>query len=171
MINTCMITFDEIYWTIHLMWWYFQNEEPVDVVFLDYQIMKRCSPVVDIMHLMFTSSDEAYRRDHYEELINYYYECLGSRLKELDCDVSKSYPRDIFETHLKALLPFGMVIAFMFLPLQLSEPADFLDLEEVAKNADDPKEQDLSFKDPKTKEAYCDRINGLIRDFVKFNVL
>lgn len=58
------------------------------------------NPVGDLMHFIFSGSDEEFRRLHYQRLLDHYYTELSAALQKLNVDVEKVYPRATFENDL-----------------------------------------------------------------------
>lgn len=68
---------------------------------VDFQTIQGASPVVDLLYFIFTSSDEDFRQEYYDKLINHYYTELSAALKRLNLDPEKIYSRDDYDRELK----------------------------------------------------------------------
>lgn len=56
---------------------YLQNGRPIDIRFLDFQIMRYASPVCDLMYYIFSCTTKSLRDKHYRDFIDTYYESLS----------------------------------------------------------------------------------------------
>lgn len=88
--------------------------KPTEMRFLDYQLTRLASPVIDISYFLCFSAPE-YIIENIEEYIQYYYKRFSYFLKELDTDVEKVYPFEIFMQHWKIHGKFGLAL-LLFVP-------------------------------------------------------
>lgn len=54
----------------------FQNNVPVDIRLLDWQITRWASPACDLVYYLFCSTSKVFRDIHYEDLLAEYYKSL-----------------------------------------------------------------------------------------------
>lgn len=148
----------------------FQDGEPIAVKLLDWQMVKKTSPIVDIAYLLFSSTDEHLRGKHYNDLIELYYKTLSASLAKMDCDINKCFPRSVFENHLKVFMPFGLIMACITAPMFMSEAEDIPDMDLIMQK-ETFTEEDMVMKNSKSQQKYEDRIRGIVKDMCDFNIV
>ncbi|KAL0809689.1 hypothetical protein ABMA28_011206 [Loxostege sticticalis] len=141
----------------------------LQLIAVDYQTMHVGSVAMDLLYFIFTGSDGAFRAKHYEQLIDYYYDNLAAALKRLNLDPEEAFPRSVFDEELKEMLPFGLVVSCMLLPLIT------VDLANVPRGKDGEYESE-SFDDMfgmlKNVNALCEqRVNEVVDDYVRWGIL
>lgn len=84
----------------------------VDIKIVDLQTLQGGSPVTDLLYFIFTGSDEQFRAQYYEKLIDHYYQELSAALKRLHLNPDQIYSRQNFDEELKEvshyLIPCGL---------------------------------------------------------------
>jgi hypothetical protein len=68
-------------WNNNMMFRHDKNGNPVEVKLLDFQIMRYGSPVLDVVHYIFTSTTKELRDQHYQEFLDVYYDTLSSLIR------------------------------------------------------------------------------------------
>ncbi|XP_059046948.1 uncharacterized protein LOC131842430 [Achroia grisella] len=134
------------------------------IVPLDYQTIQMGSPVLDLLYFIYTGSDEAFRREHYERLIDRYYTELCRALSNLDINSDDVYPREDYEYDLKEFSDFGLITCMCFLPLITVET------ENAPKVGDDPNEI-LEFVTPKYSSQFLEKWNGVINNYIEWEII
>ncbi|XP_061713889.1 uncharacterized protein LOC133522549 [Cydia pomonella] len=132
----------------------------LEIVPIDYQTLRRGNPVGDLMHLVFSGSDEEFRRLHYQRLMDHYFTQLTLALQQLNVDVEKIYPRESFDADLIKFRPVGLYMGIIMAGLVTvtSEEAPKLD-------------GDLTTLQTKPNQLALERINGVVKDYVRWGVL
>lgn len=135
----------------------------INIKTIDFQTMQGGSPVVDLLYLIFTGTDEEFRREHYQALIDHYYEQLCAALKRLDIEPDDVYTREQYDEELREKLRFGLNISIFLLPLITVEAQNAPVLDEHA--------DVTNFSVTKVSEVYPERMRGIINDYVRWGVL
>ncbi|XP_077291486.1 uncharacterized protein LOC143914942 isoform X2 [Arctopsyche grandis] len=156
-------------WTNNILFKY-ENDKPVSVRLLDWQMVKETSPVADIAYLMFSSGDGVLREQHYDDLLNLYHETLSLSLSRMGLNVNDCYPKSAFNEHLRVFLPFGLMMGCITAPLFLMEGADIPDMNEMLKK-DEIHIDDLKMNNINSQNMYKYRVQGMVKDFINLNVL
>ncbi|KAJ0174365.1 hypothetical protein K1T71_010511 [Dendrolimus kikuchii] len=143
---------------------YKRNEDgSVIIKVMDFQTMQGSSPVVDLFYLVITGTDEEFRREHYQRLVEHYYEQLCAALKRLDINPDDVYSRADYDEELRKKLPYSLAMAIFLLPLITVETEDAPVMDEDA---------DLtSFTIDKVSDIYPERMRGIISDYVRWGIL
>ncbi|XP_026739242.1 uncharacterized protein LOC113502052 isoform X2 [Trichoplusia ni] len=135
----------------------------VDIKIVDLQTLQGGSPVTDLLYFIFTGSDEQFRAQYYEKLIDHYYQELSAALKRLHLNPDQIYSRQNFDEELKEKLPFGLALAVFTLPVIT------VDTDKAPKVNESMEITDFSVSN--TSELYKERLNGVINDYVRWGVL
>ncbi|KAG7301170.1 hypothetical protein JYU34_014018 [Plutella xylostella] len=136
-----------------------RKDDKLEIVPVDYQTITAGCPANDLLYFIFTSSDKAFRGQHYQSLIDHYHRQLSDALKRLGKDVDNIYSKETLEQEVKELLPFGLLIAIFILPIVTVE----------AESA--PKFDDITDMEIEPNALYADRFNGIVDDCVEWGVL
>ncbi|XP_059051602.1 uncharacterized protein LOC131846341 [Achroia grisella] len=140
-----------------------KEDGTIHVIPVDFQTITAGSPIIDLIYLIFTGSDEEFRRQHYEQLVEHYYQELTRALRNLNLDIDKHYPRKNFDNDLKDFLPFGLILGVFTLPVITVE----------AENAPTLQGEDgiNSMVISKTSNLYPERLNGIVNDYIRWGIL
>lgn len=96
------------------------------VKFVDFQISYWSTPVCDFMYLLLHSAQADVLENHFEILLEWYLECLNTKLKTLSC--STIYTKQNFLQDLQTLYFFPILLvmnaAFIFCPLDRAQLLD-----------------------------------------------
>lgn len=96
------------------------------VKFVDFQISYWSTPVCDFMYLLLHSAQADVLENHFEILLEWYLECLNTKLKTLSC--STIYTEQNFLQDLQTLYFFPILLvmnaAFIFCPLDRAQLLD-----------------------------------------------
>jgi len=112
------------------------------------------------------STDQNLLLSHLDQLLDLYYETLGLSMKNMGCDVQKSFPKKVFMEHFKKFMPFGLSMVVGALPLTLTEPGDAKQIGDY-----DYKEGDDTKKEIVISDLALRRINGMVDYFEKNDLI
>lgn len=132
------------------------------------------SPAIDFCHFIFVCTDKTFRDQHYEELIEYYYETVRAHLSALGCDAVKVFPYDEFRNHLKKFGKFVLFVAMMALPIICTPNEDLPDLSKLMDNLNGNAENTVEFIDAFNAEKnvnFVSRMSDVVRDMVNYGYL
>ncbi|XP_059051597.1 uncharacterized protein LOC131846337 [Achroia grisella] len=140
-----------------------KEDGSIEVIPVDFQTIVANSPVVDLFYFIFIGSDEQFRREHYEQLIEYYYQELTRALRNLNLNVDKYYTRENYNEDLEKFIPFGLFISLFLLPVITVE----------AENAPSLQGEDgfNTIVTTKTSNLYPERVNGIVNDYIRWGIL
>ncbi|GBP25971.1 hypothetical protein EVAR_84530_1 [Eumeta japonica] len=136
------------------------KQKPIDLCFIDYQLMRYASPVTDISFYLSMSTGRGLRCRHYARLLDIYYGTLAAVLRQGSLDVNEVYPREIFERHLRKYSVLGLVEALIALKIITGDSEAALDVSEM-----NEKVTDVPAVDEGREALYIDRVNGVVDDF------
>ncbi|CAO1394910.1 unnamed protein product [Diamesa serratosioi] len=153
-------------WNNNIMFRY-ENDVPVEIRFLDWQLLRYSSPVCDLLYYIFGCTTKEFRDQYYQQSLNVYYNSVESYIKRLGSDPEKVFPRSAFDEHLMRFGKFGLAMAVMVLPVFTSNAADLPDMDEMAEIYQSGEEIDMTefdFTSSKTIDVYNKRMLGVIHD-------
>lgn len=116
-------------WSNNMLFKHNDDEEVVDVKFIDFQILRYGSPALDLIYFLWTSSREEVREMRLEDLYHIYLETLNNTLEELGCE--ERLTEEEFRQDLKAATDWIIIAICCFLPMMQIESEDVLDMEEM----------------------------------------
>jgi len=105
---------------------------PTNIKFIDYQISRYVSPVIDLVYFIFSSTDKIFRDQHYDELIKIYHNALCKLLKRFGEDPLTLFPYEVLLKQLKQFGKFGLPMALMLIPVMTTAGSDIPDLDKFA---------------------------------------
>lgn len=88
----CAILHGDV-WSNNFLFKY-KEQPPTDCVLIDYQMMNYGPPSSEVLHLLYCNTRKKFRDDHFDELIDFYYDCLQANLSEFD--LNSFLPKDEF---------------------------------------------------------------------------
>ncbi|KAK4884223.1 hypothetical protein RN001_000494 [Aquatica leii] len=135
---------------------------PTDVCFLDWQLARLGSPVLDLTIILFSTTNQEIRDKHYHSLIMEYYNSVCSMLKEFGIDPKQTLPYQVLLHHLKKYSIFGLYWAILLIYIQLQN------VEEKPNSANDVNPFCYNLKN---LQEFHTRVKDLILDFdsLKYN--
>lgn len=87
--------------------------KPTSVCFLDFQLCRYASPVLDLSYFLFTSTNAALRNEHLPNLYRVYYESLAATIKTLGSDPETLFSWTTFQQHLKRFGGYGFIMTML----------------------------------------------------------
>ncbi|KAI8423840.1 hypothetical protein MSG28_012850 [Choristoneura fumiferana] len=90
-----------------------KSETEHQLCFLDFQALRYTNPATDIVHFLFLCTNSNFRFQHFENLLDIYYESLQTFLNLFNLDINNVYSRGHFDLDVKDMLPFGLLIALI----------------------------------------------------------
>lgn len=153
-------------WINNLLFKYSKSQRsPTSMCFIDWQMARVGSPVLDLAHFLFTSTDKKLRDQHYDSLIKEYHHSLSSFLRELGSNPEVLFPFHVFQEHLKIFSVYGLFMAIQVLYFMLSDQEEIPDVHNF-KSEEDAMEH-MKYV-PKNIDQYTTRMKDIIIDLDKF---
>ncbi|XP_018316629.1 uncharacterized protein [Mycetomoellerius zeteki] len=117
-------------WVNNMLFKYDNDDNPIDHIFVDFQLCIYTSPALDLLYFLSTSPSPDVVENKRDILLNEYLGTLSTTMKQLDC---KTQPPTMEE--LKAVLKrrasYGMIASFTVLPIVLCCKTEAKDLGEL----------------------------------------
>ncbi|XP_053670922.1 uncharacterized protein LOC128721220 [Anopheles nili] len=142
---------------------------PNRLILLDWQLAKYGSPALDFVHTIFLSSDESFRRNHYDNMLQTYHHALMSRLEQLgDDSATEWFPLTVLMRLIKLQARQALLLGMLYVPLAVaSEEAT-----SVPDETDEQREDSCSVRISDVSDAkYQSRMSGLLKDIFRLGFL
>ncbi|XP_053692987.1 uncharacterized protein LOC128741299 [Sabethes cyaneus] len=140
-----------------------------DLKFLDWQVSRCGTPVIDLSYFIFCCTDTELRT-RLPELLKKYHTALLQRIDELGSDGAKLFPFETLQLHLKKFARFGFGMALMTLHTTCCVEKDLPDISTTLENSE-LVDLDKYAKDLLYNPAYIKRMTGVCRDMVRLGYL
>lgn len=139
------------------------------ISFLDWQISHYSSPVLDILYNVFSSTDQEFRAQHYDTLLNTYYTSLSEMIRKLGSDPQKLYSYENFQMQLRKFGEYALLLCPMIISVRVAKATDVSNLDEYAQLIEKGENVDLIHKfEGETQEEYSRLVNGIVTDLVNY---
>ncbi|KYM98290.1 hypothetical protein ALC62_10993 [Cyphomyrmex costatus] len=97
-------------WTNNILFKYDKENNPCDLRFIDFQICRYASPVLDILYMLFCCCTQETRSKYFDQVIDEYYEALSRCIERAGYDPNILFPYEVLIQH---LTKFGKYAAGM----------------------------------------------------------
>jgi hypothetical protein len=165
-------------WSNNYLFHYSKRGRPENIVMIDWQISRYCSPIIDLVYFFFICTDSALRLKHFDELLGLYHKELKDLLDHLGGDTMAQFPFTALLRHLKKFGKFGVIMAAMAVPMLQTKKEDLVDMEYMAeqmKDADPTKMEELmkqyTEKNTDNQSVINSRLQGVANDAIKYGYL
>lgn len=132
--------------------------------FLDWQISRFVSPVIDLHHIIFTSTDKPLRDKEYKRLLDHYHLTLTRSIEKLGSD-SNVFSRHDFDEHLRKFGSFAVIASIFNAPISMADSKDIPDLDNFSECLENDEKAVLvqDFGEA-TQLVYSKRVRDLVGD-------
>ncbi|XP_058455393.1 uncharacterized protein LOC131432859 [Malaya genurostris] len=149
-------------WVNNIMYGY-KNALPHELVLIDWQLARYVSPALDVLYFLFCCTDEAFREQHFDEMLRIYHSSISQILHRLGSDPIELFPFSALQDQLKRFGRFAVIMGAFDIPILCTEPADMPALD-----------GDLSeafASSPEAQQRYATRMLGVIHDAIRYGYL
>lgn len=115
-------------WTNNFLYKYMDGT-PVDAKIIDFQLSRCASPVLDLTFVIYACTSQELREEHYEELLQYYYQVLATQISDMGSDPKELYSWEVFMGEIKKYSYFGLAFSFESTPFIVLAPEDAVNME------------------------------------------
>uniref|UniRef100_A0A182SAH1 CHK domain-containing protein n=1 Tax=Anopheles maculatus TaxID=74869 RepID=A0A182SAH1_9DIPT len=158
-------------WINNMMYRY-RKGAPEQVILLDWQSARYASPILDLAYFILCCTDEEFRRRHYDEMMNVYYNSLATLLEQLGHSPQEIFPRTAFLRQLRQYGRFGLLLAAFVVPMLCTRKEDLLDMDATAEMFRETETVDIAIYTKNTNQsAYRKRMSAVIRDTVRYGYI
>ncbi|KXJ77777.1 hypothetical protein RP20_CCG006579 [Aedes albopictus] len=141
---------------------------PNRLVMLDWQLTKYGSPALDFLHFMFLSTDESFRRNHYDNMLQTYHNALLGHLERLGSEnATERFPLTSLMRLLKTQAKYAVTLAVLHIPMSIFKAG-----EEATGQEDGNEKENNGSRTSETVDAkYHSRMNGFLKDVFRLGYL
>lgn len=161
-------------WINNLMFRYNERGDCDAVKFIDLQTLRYTSPVIDLLHFFYTSTEYTVRVKYMDQLIDDYVDSLYLTLQKFD--VHDLYVSDvdslnrIIRQELKQRAMYGLGICMWLMPAVTFHPNNVIDLDQVVLDDFTNENHEKTLTSMQTPE-YHTRMRDTIMEFYKKGIL
>lgn len=135
-----------------------------EIVFIDWQISRYSSPVLDLVYFIFCCTDKDTRDEYYTSLIQFYHESLYKLLQKFGENGNNYFPYTKLEEHLKMFGRFGLLMSLCLVPFTTIPPEELPDMDKAMEEMVSNNNGDIAML--KAAEKNSERVESRIRDIV-----
>lgn len=78
--SASVITYGDV-WQNNIMFKYDSNGRPIETNFVDWQVVRHSSPIIDVAFFIFCSTTKELRDAHYGKFLEYYHDALSAHIR------------------------------------------------------------------------------------------
>ncbi|CAH2039244.1 unnamed protein product, partial [Iphiclides podalirius] len=132
-----------------------------EVIPVDFQLLYYGLPMIDLIYLIYSSTDKEFRDKHLKALKDLYFDTMENYLQYFAIDINSVYPRKQMEADYDDCLKYGLQIMLLMMPYTFS----------VENYEPDLNKSDLFDITLNLDRTYYDRLNGVIDDMIEYGKL
>lgn len=139
---------------------------------IDWQFSRYCSPAMDLLYNIFSSTDKAFRDKHFTTLLKMYYTSLSEMVDRLGSDPTKLFTYNDLQHELRKFGEYVLLCAPMIIRIKIARAGDIRDLVEYSEAIENDTSLDL-FKefDEQTQLVYSQLVNEVLVDLIDYGYL
>lgn len=118
-------------WTNNFLFKFGLKNQPEDIIFIDWQVSRYASPVLDLVYFLFTATDKDTRDHHFANLLKLYHDSFSTLLRKFGENPDKIYSFDVFQQEMKKFARFGLLMSICLLCFVTISPDDLPDMDEA----------------------------------------
>ncbi|XP_071533300.1 uncharacterized kinase-like protein D1044.1 isoform X2 [Panulirus ornatus] len=119
-------------WTNNILFRYNDAGDPVEVMLVDLQVMRKSAPAVDLNYFLYTSFNGPERKLNLEEFLKTYYTSFSSVLEAGHEPVP--FTLQELKHDFRRNMKFGCIAGMLAIPFVLSEAADVISMEDITED-------------------------------------
>lgn len=114
---------------------YNEDNKPIEVKFVDYQISRAASRTLDMHYFLFSSPQLGVLNQRSQELLDIYYEEFTKFAKKLGVDIEEHHlTKENFNKEFEAHRYFGVVMGMMLAMFTTADSADVPEMESMTED-------------------------------------
>lgn len=145
---------------------YLQTKELKDVCFIDWQLSRYGSSVLDLHFHLFSSTTKQLRDQSYQDLLKVYHTALCDIVRKLGSDPETIFPFSDLMNELRACGKYALIMGVMLVPFVNSEDGDVVDMEDYSERFANGEIVPLFKKNSGT--VYTKVVNDVVGDIISY---
>ncbi|XP_037028754.1 uncharacterized protein LOC119068987 [Bradysia coprophila] len=159
-------------WQNNTMFRHDVDKKPIEVCFLDWQLSRHSSPIIDVVHYVFCCTTKELRDTHYDEFLKIYHVSLSTHMRKLGSDPDELFPYGVMLEHFKKFGKFGLFISAMLLPMITSEQGNGINLDVLADRFENGSSDNQNiFITDRSRENFNKRMRDVVTDMERLNYI
>lgn len=137
------------------------------MMFLDWQLSRYASPVLDVFFFIFSATDKSFRDRHCQNLLKLYHSTLSASIRKMGSDPEKLYSIEKFENDLKKYGPYALIFGVFIIQFCIVDQKNVMDLDEYTELLKDGKDCNLLI-DFDENELFLELANDVVEDIFNY---
>lgn len=118
------------FWVNNMLFRYNDDGEPIDHIFVDFQMAIYTTPAIDLHYFLNTSPSPHVYATSRQFLLDEYLRTLTATMKQLGCKTQPPTMRQL-QKYLADRIAFAMIASFTVLPIVLTEKSEVKEIDEI----------------------------------------
>lgn len=150
----------------------FQSHDLKAVCMIDWQFSRYCSPALDLLYNIFSSTDKAFREQHFGTLLETYYASLSGMVCRLGSNPTKLFTYQDLQSELRKFGEYVLLCAPMIIRIKIANTEDVRDLVEYSDAIETDSTLDLFREfDETTQIEYSRLVNEVVDDLLQYGYI
>jgi thiamine kinase-like enzyme len=161
-------------WTNNFLFHYGARGAPEEIILIDWQVSRYCSPIIDLVNFLFICTDHEFRVKHWDELINIYHRSVREIVEHVGGDIMTQLPITALLRQLKKFGKYGVVVGAMLVPMLQVKNEELMDMDFMAekmKDMDPAMMEEIKKQFEETTAASSSRLREIVEDAIKYGYL
>lgn len=137
-----------------------------NICLLDWQFSRYDSPILDVIHFIYTCTDSNLRERHFDDLLHCYHHALCIKLESFGANADELFSYRAMTKQLKTFGRHALVTAVFLVPCLFTDQQDMPDINELNRKIKEGtwKSDDSIFTvTPKIKVEYDECMSSILR--------
>jgi len=159
-------------WINNLLFRYNKSgNKPEEIVLIDLQMVREACPTMDMVYVLYSSTDSEFRKKHLDEMLELYHDEFLRNCSLLDVEPLPGFSVEELKRRFHVSKILGYCLAIMVLPIMLKDAADVMDLEKMKEGSGLDDMFNTLAENAGSNKAYSRRITEMARELYEEGVL
>ncbi|KAK9720321.1 Ecdysteroid kinase-like family [Popillia japonica] len=143
------------------------TKRPVDLRLVDFQVIRRTLPVMDLAYFFYCSAITQENLDKLDFYLDYYYDNLNDYVKKLGSNLAKIYPYEIFKDNWRRYCKYGIMMSLCISRIVLAQSGETLNVAEKVRTDPEEARKALFTVNLSNNDEYIERMSRVLKHAVK----
>ncbi|KAG4080121.1 hypothetical protein HA402_008192 [Bradysia odoriphaga] len=159
-------------WQNNTMFRHDVDKKPIEVCFLDWQLSRHSSPIIDVVYYVFCCTTKELRDANYDNFLKIYHDSLSTHMHRLGSDPDELFPYGVMLEHFNKFGKFGLFISAMLLPMITSEQGNGISLDVLADRFENRSNDNQNiFITDRSREKFSKRMRDVVIDMERLDYI